>query len=116
MKDEKKNKSVDELTQERDTLIQEIANLTEKKGNLSVDKSIVSENENLKTENKQLRELIEKYKEDVKNANELVVQTLREYSTKTNDPKFFNGDDGKTEEQKNKEEAENSFNEFIKNI
>lgn len=109
-------KTVDELSIERDNLLAEIAKLKEEKGKVDSNNKEVKENSKLEEENKQLRELIEKYKEDVKNANELVVQTLREYSTKTNDPSFFNGDNGKSAEQIETEKVQEEFQEFIKNV
>lgn len=105
----KGNKSVDELTQERDTLMAEITKLTEEKGKLSSNDKNAKESVKLEEENKQLRELIEKYKEDVSNANKLVAQTLREFSSKEfKEPE--------SEKQKQEEELKSQVEEFIKGV
>lgn len=112
----KNEKSIDELTLEINTLMEENAKLKEQVSKSVEKKSENKEVKDLSAENIQLRELNEKLQTELKNAHQLVSNVLREYSTKTNDPSFFNGDDGKTQEQKELEKAQTEFSDFIKNI
>lgn len=71
-------KTVDELTQERDTLLAEIAQLEQtKKAKDSGDNS-AEELLAVKKENESLRELVEKYQGDLTNATKFAQQLMLE--------------------------------------
>lgn len=109
-------KKLEDIQKDNDALLEENKKLKEELQSSLDSNSVNKEVEELKSENQSLKELNEKLSGELKDAHNMVSQVLREYSTKVNDPSFFNGDDGQNQEKKEIEDAQNKLSDFIKNI
>lgn len=115
-------KSLDELQVENATLTEEVNKLKEKLNLLDKDgkeleriESILSENTLLKERADKAEALVNELTEERNKDKNIMVDLMRNYSMRKNDPGFF-GDDGKSDDEKRYEEARDAMNNWVENF
>lgn len=114
-------KSIDDLQIENATLTEEVNNLRERLSLLDKDGKESERIQNILSDNSVLKERVEKAEalvssltEERKKDKDLIVEVMRNYSLRKNDPTFF-GDD-KSEEEKKYEEAKKAMEDWVNNF
>ena len=103
------NKSIDELTIERDTLISEIEKLKGAKEDLEKGSKSSEELLTLTKENESLRKLIEQYKNDLSDATKFAQQLMLEKGSTIDNSNVEN----KTQDELDYEDAEKALEDYI---